>query len=126
MGTCDLLHKSVSCDSSCVHRERSHHTYYVSFKECFQSSQSILFFKTTHHCWILQFSKSVSLHQSLDIIKWIVKYPIHSSSDTSSYQGHINRNIILIAVGWSQFFRQFLDNSEVETETCRLSDSSGS
>jgi len=126
VSTCDPLHKSVNCDSSCVHRERSHHTYYVTFKECLPSSQSVLLFKATHHCWILEFSKSVSLHQSLDIVEWIVKYPIHSSSDTSSYQGHVNRNMILITIRWSQFFSQFLNKGEVETETCWLSDSSGS
>lgn len=120
------LHKSVNCNCSCVHRERSHHAYHVSFKECLPSSQSVLFFEATHHSWILEFSKSVSLHQSLDIVKWIVKYPIHGSTDTSSDQGHVNRNVVFITIGRSQFFSEFFDEGEVETETCRFSDSSGS
>lgn len=121
----DSLHESVHCDRSCVHGEGSHHADHIPFEEGLPSSQSVLLLEAAHHCGVLEFTKSVSLHQSLHVVEGIVEHPIHSSTHSTSNQRHVDGDVVLVTVGGGELLGQLLNESEVEGETGGFSDGGG-
>lgn len=121
----DLLHHSVGSHGCCIHREGPHHANHISFVERFPASESVLLLKAGSHVRVFQFPKLVRLHQSLDVVKGIVKHPVHGASQASGNEGYINRHLVVVSICRRQCFGDLFDDCEVEAEACRLSYCSG-
>ena len=118
-----FLHCTIGSHSCCIDREGSHHANSITFEKGTPTSNSVLLSETAHHSWVLEISKFIRLHQSFDIVERIIEDPVESTTHTTSDHRYIDRNVAA-CVGRSQVLSYSLNQTEIEAQSCRLSDSS--
>ena len=94
--SCDSLHEPVCEHESGVHWEGSHHTDKVALVECTDSVGGILFLEAVQHRSVLEISELVRLHQSLDVVEWVIENPVENTSNTSSQKRHVHGQIFFV------------------------------
>ena len=120
------MHCPICKYKHCINWKRSTHANNVSLIKCLPTSHCVLLSKTLHHWLVFVVTEFVRLHQCFYVVKWIVEHPICCTCNSSSNERNIKRNIVFVNSRRSQFSSHYIDNSEEESNSCRLSNKSWS
>lgn len=116
------LHYSVGHNCGCIHWKRSHHANQVALEKSSCSMSLETFSKALPSWLIFWILKIVCLHQCLNVIKWVVKRPIHCSSHATCNEWNINWKIFFVCdTGRSQSVCYFLDCGKIQSKACSFS-----